>query len=146
RPPLSSLRSGPGRSPRGPQSLSSPLSHSWVARSGGFAGGTGGGAARVADVRRTAVILGLLFLPAELGLQLVQGQVDRHLQFAVCLAGDEIVFVLRGYQDFDGLLVLSHVYRNLDHRQPVKEVQKLVGFLTDHLLSGVAQVAVASGD
>src|SRR5262245_6155252 len=116
------------------------------ADSRGLAAGPRGAAPRVTDVRRPAVVLDFLFIPAELGLQLVQGQIDRHLQFTVRLAAHEIVFVLGGHQDLDRLLVLSHVYRNLDHRQPFEEVQQLVGFLTDHLLSGVAQVAVTSGD
>src|SRR5205085_1251719 len=68
------------------------------------------------------------------------------LDLAVALAGDEVVLVLRRDEDLDGPLVLVEVHGDLDHAQALEEVEQFQGFLTDHLLGGLAQVAVPGGD
>src|SRR5262249_30248216 len=104
------------------------------------------GRAYLADGRGPAVILDALLVAAQLLLDLVQGQVHGGEQFAVGLAGNEVVLVLGLDDELHVLAVLAEIDGDLDHGQPLEVVEQFLSFLPDVVLCVFVQVAVASGD
>ena len=49
-------------------------------------------------------------------------------------------------QEFGRLLVLPQVHGHLDHGEAVEEVGKLLGLVSDHLLSRLAEMPVPGRD
>src|SRR5262249_50133556 len=94
-------------------------------------------AGRLAGTGPATVVLNLLLVPAQLLAQFPDHPVHAGENFRTRLMRDEVVFVLRGHQQLDHVLVRLQVHSDLDHGETLKVVSQLLNLLSDELLSGI---------
>src|SRR5436853_576845 len=78
--------------------------------------------------RRVAVVLNLVFVLADLMVELIENQIDGRQQVLVSLGGDEVVLMFRGNLQFHDFVVVLDIDNRLDHHQAGKVVDEPADF------------------
>jgi len=103
-------------------------------------------AGKIRGRRVASVILDFLFVPANLHLGFVQGQVHSRIKVVTLVVGHNVVLVLSLDDELDKVPVFLVVDGYLDHGKPFEKVQKFFRLGADMILTFFGNVTVAAGN
>nr|WP_232056130.1 hypothetical protein [Tuwongella immobilis] len=92
------------------------------------------------------MILNFLFIPMDLGFELLHRRIHRHIQLLIGMVRNEVVFVFRAHLDFNRTGVVLEVDNHLNHRQPIEVMQEVFRFFLNFAFVFFVQIPMSDRD